>query len=238
MFWDSVIAGFGVLGHIKIWLGIFLLVAAQFGFLVITAIVFGRGESGGRMAAGCLFRAVGGPLFQGFIMSIFVGFYVPMMLGSNEVTASADVLSYLWPLTIAAFFAVVALVILSIVPILGSLITESPGIQNFLLGTVIFRFVVGAAMAEASKEQHPISSNVYPGLLATIGYLVIAGILVRLILYLGVLISAAAKKRTGSELTESILMALAPSLGVLGGLLPLFMYAQHVRLAAIAASGN
>jgi hypothetical protein len=89
MFWNSVLAGFGVLGHGKIWLGIFILVAAQFGFLEITYGIFGRSESGGRMAVGCLFTALVGPLFQGFIMSIFVGFYLPMMLGSNETMPSA-----------------------------------------------------------------------------------------------------------------------------------------------------
>jgi len=244
MFWKSVIAGFGVLDHGKIWLGIFLLVAAQFGFLVFTSVVFGRKESGGRMAAGCLFTALVGPLFQGFIMSIFVGFYLPMMLGSTDTTPSAMVLSLLWPLAKAGFIAVIALVILCIVPVLGSLIAESPGIQYFLLGAVVFRLAVGPALAEASA-QYSISSSIYPGFWSLSGYLIIAGVLVRLVLLGGVLISTIVKNRTASEmgqttsaLIEAVLTALAPSFGVLGGLLPLFMYAQHVRLALFAATAN
>lgn len=185
------------------------------------------------MAAGCLFTALVGPLFQGLIMSIFVGFYLPMMLGSKEVMSSALVLSFLWPLVKAGFAAVIVVTVLCFVPVLGGLIAQSPGIQNFLLGVIIFRLVAGPALAEAS-EKYSISSSVYPGFWSAVGYLIIAGLLVRLILYGGAFASSIAKNRTASEKMEAILMALAPSLGVLGGLLPLFMYAQHVRLALVA----
>lgn len=237
MFWNSVLAGFGILSHGKLWLGVFFLVAAQFVFLIITNLIFGRGESGSRMAAGCLFNAVGGPLFQGFIMSVFVGFYLPMMLGANEVMPAVVVFSYLWPLAKAGFIAVIALGILCIVPLVGSLIAESPGIQNFLLGVIIFRLTAGPALAEATQT-YSISSSVYPGFWSSIGYLIIAGVLVRLILFGGAFVSTLVKGRTGSELAETIVMALAPSIGILGGILPLFMYAQHVRLALRAATGS
>src|SRR6266849_5330499 len=244
MFWDSVLAGFGLLAHGKIWLGVFLLMAAQFGFLAATATIFGRGESGGRQAAGCLFMVLAGLPFQGFIVSIFVGFYLPMMLGSDEIMSGAVVLSFLWPLAKAGFFATIALTFLCIIPVLGGLIAESPGIQTFILGAIIFRLAVGPAMAEASAK-YSINSSVYPNIWSSIGYLIIAGVLVRAILFAGALLSTAIKNRFTSEagqfssaLVETILTALAPSSGLLGGILPLFMYAQHVRLALAAAVGK
>lgn len=237
MFWSSMLAGLGVLGHGSVWLGIFLLVAAQFAFLVITSAIFGGGESEKQMMAGCLFTSLGAPVFQGFVMSVFVCFYPPLMLGGSGTMPSTVVLSYLWPLAKAGFIAVIALVLLCILPVLGSMIAESPGIQTFLLGVIIFRLVAGPAVAELSQK-YSISSSVYPGFWSSIGYLIIAGVLARLVLFGGALISVVAKDRLRSEQAEAIVMALAPSVGVLGGILPLFMYTQHVQLALHAATGS
>lgn len=235
MFWDSVVAGFGVLGHAKIWIGIILLVVANVGFLVMSTSIFGRGESGGRMAAGCLLTGLGAPLFHGFAMSVFVGFYLPMMLGSDEIMSSAWVMSALWPLAKAGVLAVIVVFVLCIVPVLGDFISNSPGTQTFLVGVIIFRLATGPVLAEASSK-YSISSSVFPSLWSSIGYLVIAGLLVRVLLFGGAFLSAVPKKREVTDLVGAILMALAPSFGILGGLLPLFMYAQHVRLVLISAS--
>jgi hypothetical protein len=208
--------------------------AAQFGSLVFSSAVFGRGESGGR--TGCLFMAVGAPLFQSFTMSVFVAFYLSMMLGGTDITSRALVLSVIWPLFKGGLVAVIAVGILCIVPVLGTLIVMSPAIQNFLLGVIVFRLGLGHALAEASAH-FSLSTSLYPGVWSTIGYLIIAAaVLIRVILYGCVLISVVTKNRVGSELAEAIPLTLAPRFAVLGGLLPLFMNVQHVRLAVDAAT--
>lgn len=93
----------------------------------------------------------------------------------------------------------------------------------------MFRFLVGAELARLTIGL-PESVSIYPGFLASLGYLIIAGILVRAALFGGALLPAAAENKGLPNLAEMATIAIAPILGILGGLLPLFMYAQHVRL--------
>ena len=126
--------------------------------------------------------------------------------------------------------ALVITLVLSFLPIVGGLISKTPGVDTFIQGVVIFR-VFSAGFIERILERADIHvANLYPGFWASVGYLVLATGLVYACFFafaaLGVTLSR--NRYSGDGAPPFFLgMALIPILGML----PLFMYANHVTLA-------
>ena len=123
--------------------------------------------------------------------------------------------------------AIVLVTILSVMPFIGSLIAESPGIQAFLEGLIIFRILSGHTVSQMLTEAN-VQGNIYPGFWASVGFLIIAGILVRLTIFGLTLLCAPLENTIVGELIQTFI---TPVLGVLGGIIPLFMYSSYVCLS-------
>lgn len=234
MFWKSIIEGVVILGHWQVWVAVILYMAVNFGFLMIVSTVVGEAESGGRMATGCLFHMIGGTVLHGILMGLMVAFLLPILLGGSSAAPISGIIAQLWSIIKIGIIAVIAVIILSIMPIIGAFIADSPGIQAFLEGAIIFRLLSGYATEEILRVVN-VQISVYPGFWASIGFLVIAGVLVRVIIFGVALLSVPLE---GTALGELVPAVIVPVIGVLGGIVPLFMYGSYVRLSVMQLIGG
>ena len=210
-------------------MAVVLYLAVNFAFLMIFAKVYEKNEG-----AGCLFQTIGGTVLHGILMSLMIAFLIPILLGGTSATPISGIVAAILPIIIIGVVAIVIVAILSLFPF----ISHSPGIQAFLEGVIIFRL-----MTKYGIEQLMANTNVqvtYPGIWASIGFLIIAGILVRLIMFGFSLISASLEYTTIGELMPEVI---GPVLGILGAFIPLFMYASYVgssisQTLPVAVSNN
>ncbi|MFI5364966.1 MAG: hypothetical protein ACHQ4J_05020 [Candidatus Binatia bacterium] len=135
------------------------------------------------------------------------------------------------PIAKVGIIAIVVVTLLGFVPLLGGFV-DSPGIQAFLEGVIIFTALSGSVVEQIISDSH-VQGNVYPGLWECIGFLVIAGVLVKLIT-LGVALIISIQELLGVLIT----VAVAPSPGLLGGIIPLFMYGSYIRLSLAQLIGR
>lgn len=80
-----------------------------------------------------------------------------------------------------------------------------------------------------------VQGSVYPGFWASIGFLIIAGVLVRAIMFGLALFST---RLEFTPIGELIPIVIGPGLSVLGGIILLFMYSSYVRLSIIHLIGG
>jgi hypothetical protein len=203
----------------------------QFAWVMgIGMLMGGDSESEGRQAAGCLTQMIGGTIFQALLLGGIVLYLTPLMLGGDQAMPLSFFTTFAWPIVKACFLALVITLVLSFLPVVGGLISNTPGVDTFIQGVVIFRFF-SAGFIERLLERADIHvANLYPGFWASIGYLALATVLVYACFFafaaLGVTLSR--NRYTGDGAPSFFLgMALIPILGML----PLFMYANHVALA-------
>ena len=210
--------------------------AINLAFLMTVAVV-GVGneyESGGRMAAGCLVRMIGGTVLHGLLMGSMIAFLLPILLGGTSAAPISAIIPLFWPIIKAGVIAVVAVTVLTFIPLIGGLVANSPGMQAFLEGAIIFRLFSGHTIDEILTEAN-LQGPVYPGLWQSVGFLVIAALLVRLVVF-GVALPSVPFE--GTTKGEVITIVVGPVLGVLGGIIPLFMYSSYVRLSIMQLVGG
>jgi hypothetical protein len=136
----------------------------------------------------------------------------------------------LWPIIKIGVIASIWVTILCFIPLIGGFISSSPGIQVFLEGVIIFRLLSGYAIGLILTEAN-VYGNVYPGFWASIGFLIIAGVLV-----MGMMIGLPSLLRLlpispYNPVVEKLSIVAGSVIGVLGGILPIFMYSSYVRLS-------
>lgn len=223
MFWSSVLHGFKVLAHWEVWLALVLYGVATFVWLWLIGRVLGGGESGKRQVAGCFVHAIGGTLYQGLLQTLLVVWLMPIMLGGDDAIDLSYVPSFIGPLVFAAIISTVVVFFLTIVPLVGSLLENTPGLDTFLQGMIIFRLFSASYLSQVSGDS---GGSVYPGFWHSAGYVLVALVATwTLMLSLSALAHRFSKSE---EESEGVLFLLAPSLLKLAGLLPLFMYAGYV----------
>lgn len=231
MFLDSVMEGIKILVHWQVWGAILIYVAIIFTSTLAIGLLYGEGESGGRMAAGCLFHTIGQPVLHGALMGMFVLFLLPVLFGNNYFMSWSLASKLIWPVIWVSISAVLSLVFVIIfVPIIGGLIAESQTIQSFIVGAFIIRFLTDPFLEQVGKEMN-ITDAIYPGLWEALGYVIIAGILGWLfMLGIGFLIAMTHPPYRETSLPA---MVIATSFSLLGSFLPLFMYCQYIKLSLI-----
>lgn len=232
MFWHTVLGGLAILAHWQVWVAVVVYALLQCVWLMgIGILMGGESESGGRMAAGCLTHMIGGTIFQALLLGGLVLFLTPLMLGGDQAMPLRFFTEFAWPIIVSCFLALVVSFAVSFIPIIGRLISGTPGVDTFIQGVVIFR-AFSAGVIERFLERADIHvANLYPGFWASVGYLLLATALVYVCILvfsvLGVTLSRNRFSGEGGAPSFIVGMALMPILGIL----PLFMYANHVTLA-------
>ncbi len=230
IFLMSIIEGLAVLGRWEVWVSVVLYLAAVFVFMMVVATVMGVDEYGGRNLSVFLFYIIGASLFQGLLMSLMLSFLLPILLVGSSATPVSVIVGSLWPIIEIGVIASILVTISCFIPLIGGFIRSSPGIQVFLEGVIIFRFLSGYVIDLMLTEAN-VYGNVYPGLLASIGFLIIAGVLGS-----GAMMGLPSLLRLlpispYNPVVKLLLIAVGSMIGVLVGILPIFMYSSYVRLS-------
>jgi len=237
MFWQSVLGGIGVLAHWQVWIALVLYAGLQFAWLIGIGMLMGNSESGGLMAAGCLTHMIGGTVLQSLLLGGVVLFLTPIMLGGDHAMPLGFFTTFAWPIVKACFFALVISFAIAFLPIIGRLITDTPGLDAFIQGIIIFRLFSGAFIEYLLKEANLNVPNLYPGFWSSVGYFVLAIVLFYICLFIfAALGTTITRNQYGGESGASFIVGMA--LMQILGLLPLFMYANHVTLAIQKVAGG
>jgi len=224
MFWSSVLGGLKILLHWQVWVALIIYGIATGAWLIGIGLLFGREESGGRMALGCLTHMIGGMVFQAVLLSVMIFFLAPIMLGGDKVIPIKYMIEFFWPIAKSGLIAMAIVFIIACIPIIGGLISNTPGLADFISGIIIFR-IFSATFIEIFLEKSKISANIYPGFWYSVFYFLIA----LAISYGGLLIITSIKMVVSRNNYDDdvFMIALAPVIVKLFSLLPLFMYAQY-----------
>ncbi len=233
MFWKSAIGGFAILGHWEVWVAIVLYSAFNYAFLMIVAKIAGTDEAGNRMRLGCLFDMIGSIALEAILMGVMVVFLLPILLGGSSGAPISGIVTLLWPTIWAGLFAVVVVLTLSFIPLLGKYVAYSPGIQIFLIGAIIFRFISKYSIDQILTEAN-VQGSVYPGFWMFTVFLIIAGLLIFVLMFGVTMLSLPFEDTFIGELISFVFV---PVVGFLGGAIPLFMYCSYVRLSIMQLIG-
>lgn len=228
MFGESIIEGISALAHWQVWVAAFTYVFIEFGFLYLT---FGsvRDEAdplGREKGSGCLFYMLGGNLLHGVLMGLTVVFLLPIMLGGSSFLPLSEAGELAFTAVKAGIVAVIAVTLLCFIPIAGRFVSGSQGLQAFIEGVIIFRILAGRYDDDILDAAE--SGSVYPGVLTSLFYLLISTALVYAILYGFNFLAMVLRSDRLKKLVPEVI---GPALGVLGGIIPLFMYSAFVMLA-------
>jgi hypothetical protein len=217
MFWNAVGSGLSVLLHYQVWIGAALVVLLSLGsMLLLTRATVGSTPEN-RSPAGCLTTMVGGTLVQGVAVSAYLTLIMPIILGGRHLTPLAFVSDHAGTVVTAGVLGIMAILFVGFIPILGG----SATFGTFVQGVVVCRVLAGSTLDYAAS--HRGAQVAYPGLFASIGFVVIAFALSRLTL---VVVAVAAK--------ESWAPVIAPPLGLVFGLLPAFMYMRYAVMPILS----
>jgi len=230
VFWNSVVGGLGVLGHWQVWIAVLAYAGLQLAWIMGIGMLVGESESGGRMAAGCLTHMIGGIIIQALMLGGVVLFLTPLMLGGTKAMPLGFFTTFAWPIAKACFLALLISFAVGFIPIIGRLISDTPGVDTFIQGVVIFRVFSAWFIERLLQRANLHISNLYPGFWASVGYLLIALVLVYGCLLLFAAVGTTiSRNRYSGEGTGAFFagMVIMPILGIL----PLFMYANHLTLA-------
>lgn len=169
-------------------------------------------------------------------MGSTIAFLLPILLGGlatspvfriSEIPGIYGIIALLGPIIIISFIAMVAVSILSIIPLIGRFIANSPGMRAFLEGAIIFRLLTDGPTDQILTEAN-VQSSVYPDFWTFVGFLIIAGVLGRVVVSGLALLSMPLE---GTALGELMPIVITPVWEVLGGIIPLLMFSSYVRLS-------
>jgi hypothetical protein len=234
MFIESIISGVSLLRFWQVWVAIVLQIICVFGFLSINAIWMTDKQGPIKMVLGFISLTFGGLIVQGIVMGILIAFLLPIMFGGGATTPLSIIIGNLWQICIAGFIAIVTVTLLGFIPFIGGAIAESPGIQSFLEGIIIYNYYSKGVIDEIVLKKNIVAS-VYPGFWQSVGYLFISWLIIQVITFIFVALLGFFNSRVGgrdySPLGEDSGFILGAILTGLGGLLPLFMYAQYITIS-------
>lgn len=237
MFRSSVVQGLLALRFWEIWVAFVLYAAVTFGFLIYVRPLLGKLDPIHRRDAIFSFTSLGGPAFDVLMLSIIIGSLTPLWLGFSEAYSPVTLLLSYWKgiLFIAAFGLIAGILLLFMLSSLGQI---GDGLSFFLKSALIFRLYSGKTVNEIIKDkdvEHPI----FPGLLESIGYFLIATILVLVVWLALSAITDWIEKHRSVQDGRVFTIIVTPFMSIFSGFLPLLMYSQFVRLSIQSLiSGN
>lgn len=238
-FLRSVSAGVASLFDWHILLGIAGVSAASLLYLIISGLIVGNSDSGPRMGAGCLLVLFGGPLVQILSISGFILLFLPAVIGNGGFTPSEIVGPLLWPVLKSGFWAMLLVIAIGIIPIVGGIVSNTPGVPLFLQGIFMLKPTT-QKLFYAMSNGRELSDDAFPSFWQCIGYVVIALALCYAGIAIAAIISDQIKKRRdpvghmmsrysrdSSQVGVLIGMLIGPALGIL----PLLMYGKYIGLS-------
>ena len=131
--------------------------------------------------------------------------------------SSNDFAAAIVPAMIIGAISFVAVLLLSIIPVIGGFISDAPGVSTYVQGVVIFWFSFSGALA----ERH-IPNSVLPGFWYIVGFAAIAIAFTYLLAAVVAFLAVSVFKGNSDAISELV----SPVIITFAGILPLLMYAS------------
>jgi hypothetical protein len=232
MFMESVLSGLALLLNWQVWLVILLYVLINFGFMYICGLAMGRDGRG--MFVGCLSYMIGGTILHAALISIAIAFLLPIMLGGNQLTPLNFIISNIGSIIIAGGAAVLGSMVISFIPIIGRVLDQIPGFEEFVEGIIVFR-ILSDSVIKGVLSKARVTVDVYPGFWDSVGFLTVGVIC----FFCGVfLLDVLQKQFNNTTADESYMFLTTPFVGIMSGMLPLFMYASYISHSVMQVLGK
>jgi len=161
MFWESVIGGIFSLGYSQVWMAVILYAIVMSAFLLITSKAFESKYSSISSTSPILYL-VGGTILQGIMTAFVVAYLSPLILFGDSAAPISWIIANIWTICIIGIVSIILSIIIGGIPIIN-IIFQNPGANGFLAGVIVFRFLFIDTQG-----------NIYPGILSSIGFLILA----------------------------------------------------------------
>jgi hypothetical protein len=217
---QSMVGGLALLGRGEV----LAACAACLGVNFLALLLAAPPSDGGGRAHGLSLRAAAAALVGGVSVSLLLSYILPVALVGAAATPLSLLLPKLGPIALVGALAAVVCLGGRLAPVLGRFLAPSPGAQLFVGGLVAFRFLTQDRAQELLPGQGA-APYPYPGLIASLGFIVLAWALARGIAWAAGLVAGGPGGGSGRS------RQVAPALGLVGGLLALLMYCAYVRVA-------
>ena len=225
MFWKAVAGGLSVLGHYQTWIGAVAVAFATTGSQILLVRVTMRPIDGGQSSAGCLTTLLTGALVQGIAVAGYLTFILPIVLGGDRTIPLGFLAEHLGAVVVAGLLGILGMFLAAFIPVLG----RAQTVGAFVQGVVVCRVLAGPALEELSLRGGV--SLRYPGFFASLGFLIIATILGFLAILILTIAQAAVVRDSNESALSAFNLAVTPGLGILFGVLPVFMYMRYATLS-------
>ena len=230
MFWQSVLLGIQGFSDWHIWVGILGILLTVMLWRLISGLVVGDGESGIRGAVGCV-MSLAEIAVQALAVSLFVLFCLPSLLSGSGFTPAAVISEALVPVLQSCFVALGLICLLSFIPIVGGMISGTPGVPIFLQGILVFGPLT-RYLYEVGTHGKKIPVEAFPNFWLSLGYIGIGVVIVHVFLFIVAwIVDRSRRSELGFDSGPSPLVLLVGALiGPVVGILPLLMYSKYVAL--------
>jgi len=175
---------------------------------------------------------LGRGLLHCLVLPVIVGLLFPFFFGLKQALSVEVIQAEFGALASYGAMGMAVGAAISLLPGLNSIITRTPGFDDAIVAGLIFRGAAGKILPHLNLPPGA-GQLVYPGLLETAGYLVLAGFAARLPL-LAVSLWCRATSKYDYEVEQKTIAAafyVGPTLGLLGGMTVFMMFTQWVKLA-------
>lgn len=237
MFWQSILQGLVSLTYWEIWVGMIAVGLTQIIFTTLIGFLVMRDDSGAGATAGCLLQATMGPVIQALAVTAFIVLLLPAMSLSRGFTP-AELMAALAGTAIKyGLLALLFVFVLSLIPLVGGIVSKTPGLATFLQGILVFKPISRILVYSLLDRKPP--DDIYPGFFACVAYFIIACVLIWIAFVVVSLIADKIKERRDplghmldkyrDEPTTFQLMAIQ-FMGPMLGIIPLLMYGKYVAL--------
>lgn len=241
MFFQSVIEGIKAIFDLHILVGMAGVSIVSVGFIMAIGAMMASGSEsseGARTGAGCLLYALGGPVIQALGVGFFILLLLPSLLGDGGFTPAEVVGALSGSLVKISLLSLVVVLLLCFIPVLGKLISDTPGVITFMIGIFIMKPLISRFYKAVTDEKIP--SDVFPGFFACVGYVIVGIILCYALFIVLALVRDQVKRRSdpvghmmeryGGGGESGSMQLVGMLVGPAIGLIPLLMYAKYVAL--------
>lgn len=237
MFWKAITEGLSQMTHWEIWISIFIygLIFGLFYFTVGYAMLT-KEDSKGVQAAGCLTSIVGGPVIQGILVAFTVTALLPILAGGEDFIPFDLISANWWPVTKAGLISIVVTILLTFIPLLGDFISKTPGTAIFVQGAIVFHMLANNVLSEILKQSNS-NANIFPGFWVSIGFVILSIIIFYIVFFIVVFILIKLKIIDDYSV-EKYSFLIGNFIGLIPGILCLFLYCSYIRLTILEATGN
>lgn len=215
MFWSLIIGGLKILAFWEVYVAALIFAVISIGPMIIFVLIGQKNE-----AIGCLGGMLTAPVFfQTLATLIFVFTLFPILLGLGQDAAWSFpwklLFSSPWSMIKAALIILLATIILAFIPILGQI----KSLHISVSGVISLIMIVGM---QHSPDMPVEKIHFMPGILISIGFLVIAGIAS----WASTKLIAVIETAMGEKADYSILITMP--IGGVFGVIPVFIYGSYL----------